>query len=220
MICKNKSIISHIAFLLWSAMLFSGCKGSAVSETFTDGATAAEMTVDSLRMRYSENGALSYYFTASRMERYTTEDSTYMLFKNGVFIETFNDSTLAVVSTLSAESALRNETLGTWRVEGNVIGKNVEDGKTLFTEKLLWNDKTEKISSDVRSTIVDGSEKMTGLNGFDADQDLSNIVFKGVIGTIVLDSLSKSPSQDSLSQNKDLSDSDLLDSESVEDYNE
>ena len=202
MIRKNNSVKFHVALLLWSATLFFGCAESGVSATFTDGGKSADMVVDSLRMRYSENGALSYHFTAGRMERYQTKDSTYMIFKKDVFIETYNDSTRKVVSTLQAHSALRNETLATWRVEGNVIGKNLEDGKTLYTEKLLWNEKSKKISSDVKSTIVDGDEKMTGMNGFEAEQDLSNVVFKGAIGTIILDTVSNSTSSDTLSARK------------------
>lgn len=173
---------------LGSAMFIFSC-GDKVPNINLEEATPT-IVMDSVTMKYSTNGELSYRFTTFRLERYETPDSSYMRFNNDVFIETFDDSTKVVTSTLNADKAYYNVNKKLWIVSGNVVGVNKKEDKILYTEELYWDESSKKIYSFVRSKIVDGDQVMIGSDGFDANEDLSYVVFKKSVGRMFLDTTS------------------------------
>ncbi len=160
--------------------------GSDVPKMEIDAQNIPVLSVDSLTLKYSEDGDLSYRFTTQKMERFDHKDSVFMVFPEGVFVETFNDSTMLVESFLEADYGYFNETDELWEIKGNVVAQS-KDGKKLYTEHLYWNQSKKKIYSFVESIIVDGEERMVGQNGFDADEDMNNVIFKNSIGRILID---------------------------------
>jgi LPS export ABC transporter protein LptC len=55
---------------------------------------------------------------------------------------------------------------------GNVYAHS-DSGTSLWTQRLFWNDKTQKVTSDVFVRIVSAKETLEGV-GFQSDRDLSN----------------------------------------------
>lgn len=186
--CNKITNTIFVALLFsWSATFLFSCDG-AISETNIDASAIPVLQIDSAVLTHSENGDLSYIFSTARMYQYETKDSIYMTFSGGVNVKTFSDSTKQVVSTVDGRNAIYNDTKKTWVITGNVIGVNLEENITLYTEVLHWDQSSKTIYSNVESKVVDGEEAMIGLNGFTAKDDLSDIVFKKAIGRFYVDS--------------------------------
>ena len=63
----------------------------------------------------------------------------------------------------------------------SVIAVN-QEGSVLRTEKLLWNNKSQKVSTDVFVNIKTPNEEIEGI-GFESDQNLKNYTIYEVTGT-------------------------------------
>lgn len=187
---KSNSYLICVALLLGSAMFLLGCNKTKKELAEEIPERLPSVVMDSIRMKYSENGNLSYLFTTQQMKRYAYPDTLYMIFDKGVFIETFNDSTKMVESSLSADYAYFDEKNMIWEVRGNVVG-TAKDGKQLFTEQLFWDQKKKLIHSYVKSLIVDHEEKIVGWDGFTANEDMTEIKFRNSQGKILIDTLQR-----------------------------
>lgn len=190
MIQKRTYNVNVALLFIWGAMFLYGCSDS-VPKIIFDRESSPVMVVDSLRLKYSENGLLSYVFETPRMERYEKEDSVYMVFNNGVKIITYSlaDSVLTVESTLTAKYAFYDENLQKWEARGNVESLT-KDGKQLFTEQLFWDQQKKLIHSFVKTVIIDGTEKIIGLDGFTSNEDMTDIQFRNSQGRFLIDTVS------------------------------
>jgi LPS export ABC transporter protein LptC len=57
-----------------------------------------------------------------------------------------------------------------------------KDGSILRTQKLLWNNKTQRVSTDLYVKITTPKEEVEGI-GFESDQMLKNYTIFKVTGT-------------------------------------
>lgn len=173
-----------VAFLFMgsAALLLLSCnskKGDSVNKE-----TLVTLRSDSISMVVSKNGLKSYMFKADVMEQYALARDPYTLYPKGVFVENFNDSTGVVESTLRADEAVYYEKRDLWMVSGDVIASG--SGRTLYTEQLFWDAKTNRVYSNVRSRIVDPDVQHIG-EGFESDEKLSQYVFRDYEGAFALD---------------------------------
>ena len=90
---------------------------------------------DSLTIVYSRQGNLSYRFKTPLLERYEMAREPYKEFRKGVEIQTYNDSTHRLESTLTANYAIYLEKQQLWEAKGSVVATNAE-GRKLETEQL------------------------------------------------------------------------------------
>ncbi|MCC8088485.1 MAG: LPS export ABC transporter periplasmic protein LptC [Rikenellaceae bacterium] len=160
--------------LLWSTTIMFSCNRAGSSEEVDLDTLRTQMS-ENLTMIYSENGKLSYRFETPLMERYELAAEPYMEFTRGVKVETYNDSTLTVESELIADYAKFLETQELWEARGNVVAKN-KNGQILETEQLFWNQKTDRIYSNVESTIIQGNDIIVG-TGFESDSNFDDFTF-------------------------------------------
>ncbi len=79
-------------------------------------------------------------------------------------------------STLTSNKGNINQKTNDMEAMGNVIVKN-EEGYTLETEQLKWNNKERKIYSDVFVKITKGRDVLTGI-GLETDPNLECIEIK------------------------------------------
>lgn len=140
---------------------------------------------DSLTLIVSENGLKQYRFETPLMERYQMAREPYMEFRYGIKITTYRDSTEAVASTLVADYAIYYENRELWEARGNVVGEG-EDGRTLYTQQLFWDQKTKKVYSNVDSKVIQGDDVFIG-EGFESDESFDNWLFRNYTGKIAVD---------------------------------
>lgn len=139
---------------------------------------------DTLTMLYSTNGRKEYRFTTPLMERYEFAKDPYMEFRYGIDIVTY-DSLGNDASTLRADYAIFYEKRELWETRGNVVGKSV-DGRELHTQQLFWDQKIDRVYSNVDSRIVDGYDEFVG-EGFESDSEFNDWIFKESEGRMWVD---------------------------------
>lgn len=180
--------------MLGSAILLISCD-QGVDNDPQDLKTLMTQQSDTLTIISSENGMKAYRFYAPLMERYEFASEPYMEFRRGVNIETFEDSTQIVESTLVADYAIFLENQKLWEAKGNVVAVNSK-GQILETQQLFWNQKTKKIYSNVDSKVTQGGDVIVGI-GFESDESFDNFIFRRPKGKVTVD---VAPSEDSVSR--------------------
>jgi len=178
--------ITVALLIVGGAIFITGCGSSKVSPDveITDYKKVPSLVSDSLSITYYENGNMEYKFTTPRMERYEFDDEPYMLFDEGVRVETFDvDGTRK--SELVADYARYLEKKRLWEAKGNVFGHD-ENGKELYTEQLFWDEMADKIYSNVDTKVIDGDEITQG-SGFESDGQLNNVRFINTKGRLFVD---------------------------------
>lgn len=139
---------------------------------------------DTLTMVYTKNGVKEYRFWTSLMERYEFARDPYMEFRYGINIITFdtlgNDN-----SKLRADYAIFYEKRELWETRGNVVGESA-DGRKLYTQQLFWDQKTDKVYSNVDCKIVDGEDEFVG-EGFESDSEFKDWLFRESEGRMWVD---------------------------------
>lgn len=147
---------------------------------------------DTLTMIYSKNGAKEYRFWTPLMERYEFARDPYMEFRYGINIITY-DSLGSDASKLRADYAIFYEERELWETRGNVVGTGA-DGRQLFTQQLFWDQKTDKVYSNVDCKIVDNGDVFVG-EGFESDSEFKDWVFRESEGRMWVDASQGEPTQ-------------------------
>lgn len=186
----HKSII--LALLMWSAIFISGCGAKKVVEK--DDSVKVTMMSRNLTITQYKDGKTTYKFITPKMVRYegvgeSGKDTVYMIFEEGIEVMTFNDSTDSIETRITARYAVHRETIGEWEARDSVVGLS-KDGKILYTDLLFWNQRDKKIHSPIATKVVDGEETITGINGFESDEEMSDILFINSRGRFKIDTLS------------------------------
>jgi LPS export ABC transporter protein LptC len=130
---------------------------------------------------HTTNGRLKVKITSPEINRYTSVEEPHTIFPQGLHVQ-FYDSTLTVESVISANYAIYHESSDLWEAKNDVVTINNE-GDTLNTEYLIWNQNEEVIYTDryVRITTKDG---IIHGKGFEANQDFTNWRIKETTGSI------------------------------------
>lgn len=170
-----------IVFLVMgNAFLSFSCKSRKTSEEINEEAVVT-MRSENLTMTVSSNGLKSYHFTTPLMEQYGLSRDPYTRYPEGVFVETFQDSTEIVESTLRANEAIYYDKRDLWMASGNVVASG--SGNTLYTEQLFWDAKTDRIYSNVSVKVIDANGIHHG-EGLLSDKNLEQWEFMDYEGTI------------------------------------
>ncbi len=174
--------------LALSAMSFmvSGCGEVVAPPTINDPETTPTQISINLVSSESKDGVRTYVMETPRMERYEQATEPFSLFKEGIKIKTFNDSTQVIESELEADWATYNETKKIWEARGNVIARNYTGDRTLYTEQLWWNEKAKRIYSDTVSKIVEKKSTHIG-RGFEADESFEKWIFRKPKGKMTVE---------------------------------
>ena len=172
-----------VASLLGGATLLFSCSGKK-KPTEIDLEKLITQQSDTLTMIYTKNGKKDYRFSTPLMERYELAREPYMEFRYGINIITF-DSLGNEASNLIADYAIYYEHRELWEARGNVEGTG-EDGRKLYTQQLFWDEKTEKVYSNVDCKVVDGLDVFLG-EGFESDSEFKDWVFRESEGRMWVD---------------------------------
>lgn len=156
--------------------------------------------------RISRAGRPQAVIRYGHMSQYDKKQTTF--FDEGVIVD-FYDDTGKHSSKLTSSRGIYNEVSNDIYAIDNVVVVS-DTGVALYTEKLRWDQKREKIISDTLVTVVtENSDTLYGL-GFESEPDLSRMVFRETRGRTkkrldfdrIESELSRSPDSDSLSAQK------------------
>lgn len=181
-----RQIYAALLVLLFSG--FFACEDALKREhqTYTQDDTQVEIGRD-VEILYSDSAIVRVRITAPTMLNYTERDDPRQEFPDGIKVE-FLTSALSVRSTLTAKSAVREQNQGLVTTRDSVVLTTVQQEK-LETEELIWNEKTEKITTEKFVKVTKPGEVIYGF-GLEANQDFSFwkiTVPKGVIRAEQLD---------------------------------
>ncbi len=164
-------------------VLLPSCK-SGKGEPFNP-ETLVTMRGENMTMSESENGNLQYMMRTPLMERYELAREPYSKYSQGLYVESYKDSTNVVQSTLKADYAVYYEKQDLWMVTGNVVATG-ENNRILYTEQLFYNVKMKRVYSNVESTVVEGEDIFVG-EGFESDDRLEVFVFKNYVSRFAVE---------------------------------
>lgn len=179
---KNLFLLLLPAFFL---LLGSGCSREAdrekVNSILSD--TLYPERAENVEIRYQDSGVLKAIIYAPIMERFNSKRKPYTLMKQGVK-GSFYGADGTVENSLKANHAISYEKEKIIEVKENVQLTN-NKGDQLNTEKLTWNQNTQKIYSDQFVKITTADKIIYG-TGFESDQSFSHYKIFKVKGTVNL----------------------------------
>lgn len=184
-------IMNRVALMALSATCFISC-GRNRPVQHPDPESLITMQSTNHTLINSVNGNLSYRAETPLLERYELAKQPYMEFRKGIHVITYNDSTHLMESEIVANYAKFIEPLELWEARGNVIAKNAS-GMILETEQLFWDQKLDRIYSNVDSKVTQEEDVVIGI-GFESNSKFDNYVVRKPKGQMMLDT---EPNRDS-----------------------
>jgi len=175
--------LSTISLLFFAGMIFSSCENDmATIRQITSQQDALTENGTDIEVLYSDAGHVKAKLDAPLMNRHHTKDP-FTEMPGGLQLYFYDDS-LQVNSQLKAGYGVTYDKSDEMIARNNVEVVNAQ-GDKLNTEELVWNQKTQKISSEKFVKITTKDEIIFG-DGFESNQDLSNYTIKKISGTVHL----------------------------------
>ncbi len=143
---------------------------------------ASAETGKDVEVLYSDQGKIKAKLRAPTLSRFHVKDS-YTEMPDGLKL-LFFDADGKVNSQLTAGYGISYDKSSQMIARNNVEAINIY-GDKLNTEELIWNQQTQKISSDKFVKITTKDEIIFG-DGFESNQDLTNYTIRKIRGTIRL----------------------------------
>lgn len=139
---------------------------------------------EDLVLQYSDSSFVRLQLEAPVAESYPQFEEPERRFPSGIEVYFF-DAQGRKETSLKANHAVNYMNKRMWHATGDVVVVN-KKGEQLNTEELFWDERKEKIYSDVFVKITTPKEIIMG-EGFEADQDFDNYVINKVTGQIAID---------------------------------
>ena len=176
----SKLIKSALVIMIIGA-LFS-CENSikTVQNMAAEDTTAA-MTATNIHYVRSDSGRIQLKLNSPLLVKHEG-DHPYTEFPKG-FNVNFYDTTGKVVSVLSANYGIRKEDKGLLQARNNVIVKNLENHQTLYTENLIWDEKSRKIRAPGFVKIIGPDRTIFG-DSLIANESFTNRTVYGIRRTL------------------------------------
>ena len=164
-------ILHNLRFLIFLIACISvpSCKNDlAKVKSISNNANVPIQTGENVEIIFSENAIIKAKLNTPLVKHFEKEaNKAYSEFPNSVQV-LFYDSLKHVSSKLNAKYAINYETEKKMEARNDVVVVN-EKGEILYTEHLIWDQKTEKIYSDVPVKVVKKDEVLFGKR-FESDQ--------------------------------------------------
>ena len=103
-----------------------------------------DMSGKKMEIIYSDSGKVKVKLTADEIKRFSKVEKPYIEFPKGIDVIFFND-TLGVSAHLTAGYAIYFNEARLWEARGNVIAKDIVEGKQLNSEELFWDEEKGKL---------------------------------------------------------------------------
>ena len=148
---------------------------------------AVEVTHD-VDILYSDSARVRVRIQGPRMLNYNDRRDPRQEFPDGVQVDFFGPEQ-EISSTLTAKYAIRYETDAYVLLRDSVVWESAKEER-LRTSQLIWDERKQQVYSD-RFVVVTRPEEIIYSQGFEANQDFSNIRMKAVQGRMKIEDLSK-----------------------------
>jgi LPS export ABC transporter protein LptC len=182
---KNiKIIIKSIVVLSGIALLLS-CENSIKEvQSITNHEKIPERSGKNVEFIFTDSTRIKYRAFAVEFFEVKTEDLEYQDFPKGGKITSYDDDE-TVAGQIEANYAKHFISDQLWELRNKVVALS-DDGKTINTELMYWDQGKQLIYSDqyVRITTDDG-QVLEGI-GFSSDDKMNNITLKKVTGEVYL----------------------------------
>jgi LPS export ABC transporter protein LptC len=181
----HKIVLKSAIIPLFGMLALFSCKKNSIQEVniLTRADTMAMQSVWNLETVYTDSGKVKIRISAPLVQRFEADEDEdkKTLFPKGMKV-TFYGPDGKVKSWLSSKYAIYHESNNLWEASDSVVAVN-EEGKTLNTELLFWDEKKQTIYSDKFVKITTDKEVIYG-DGFEADQSFTYWEITNVKGTI------------------------------------
>ncbi|MBK8923515.1 MAG: LPS export ABC transporter periplasmic protein LptC [Saprospirales bacterium] len=137
---------------------------------------------------YSDSAIVRVRVTAPTLHNFVDRENPRQEFPDGIKVE-FLTPQLRVRSTLTAKFAIRQQEKGLVIARDSVVLTTVEQ-EQLETEELIWNEKSEMVSTEKFVKVTKPGEVIYGF-GLEANQDFSFWKITVPKGTIKAEQLDK-----------------------------
>jgi LPS export ABC transporter protein LptC len=152
--------------------------------TYTNLAKQPVIEVKKIEVMYSDSGQVKAILKAPVVRQYADSKEPYKEFPEGIEV-TFYSSTNVKESDLTAKYAILYEKKQLFIAKNNVIAHDLTANKTLNTEELHWDMRTERFTSDKFVRITSPEDVIMG-EGFEANQDFRNWKIKKIKNSFVI----------------------------------
>lgn len=185
---EKKILLKSTLLTIFGLLVLFSCKKNSIDEVnnLTRIDTTSSQSVWNLETVYTDSGKIKMKIIAPLVQRFEAEkdENKKTLFPKGMKV-IFYDSNEEVKSWLSSKHAIYYESENLWEASDSVVAVN-EEGKTLNTELLFWDEKKQIIYSNKFVKITTDKEVIYG-DGFEADQSFTYWEITNVKGTIYHD---------------------------------
>lgn len=152
--------------------------------TYTNLSKQPIIEAKKVEVMYSDSGQIKAIMKAPIVRQYADVKEPYKEFPEGIEV-TFYSSIHTKESDLTAKYAIYYEKKQVFVAKNNVVAHDLIENKTLNTEELNWNMKTERFFSDKFVRITSPEDVILG-EGFEANQDFKNWKIKKIKNSFVI----------------------------------
>ena len=162
------------------------CSSGDKSKYYKDKPNMPEQRGENITMVYTDSGDLRAKMLSPLVEHYNANKSNPLtLMSKGILVYFYKEDKSHPNSKLKANYATRFEQKQLIELKNDIEVVN-EEGDTLNTEYLLWDEKTRMITSNAFVRIKKKKEILYG-EGFESNEDFSKYKIFKIKGTIYRD---------------------------------
>lgn len=178
--CKYAVIIPLVI------VLFISCKNNNIEQikAFSHPPGAPEVVAENLDLHYSDSAIIRFRLKCPKLLIFQDEEEPYKEFPNGFQIEQY-DRNKKITSSIKASYGKYYEKKELWEAKQNVVAVT-EEGDSLKTELLYWDEKKAIIYSDQFVKIIQKEQIITGV-GFESDLQMKKWKIIKPKGTVVIE---------------------------------
>lgn len=169
-----------LSLILVSIFLFSSCEDKfKPTQTSLNAEDSPSQESWNSKVIFSDSGNVKAILLAGHISVYTNKE--YTLIDSGAKVDFYKKG--MKVSTLTGRRGKVDDRTKDIEMFDSVVVVNNE-GSELRTQKLFWNNKTQRVSSDEFVRIKTPTETIEGV-GFESDQSLKNYKIFKVSGSFI-----------------------------------
>lgn len=172
------SRLTHVRLaILFALVVVAGCEEKLKPTVVPVTGRLPDQESWNSTIEFSDSGMTRGILNAGHVWVFNDENMTYL--GDSVRVD-FYDSLGHHTSFLTADSGIVNNTNNDLEAIGNVFAHS-DSGTSLWTQRLFWNNSTQKVTSDVFVRIESPKENIQG-TGFKSNRDLSDYRISNVSG--------------------------------------
>lgn len=181
MVCEKKNRLVPIFLYFFFSSSFYSCENDIEKVNLI--ANIEKLPSEYLKdatIHYSDSAKLTAKLTAKKIDHYTGKRS-FTVMPKGINVVFFN-SAEQPETKMKADYAIKYDDMDVIEAKRNVVVIN-EKGETLNTEHLIWDQKNDRIFTDVFVKISTKKEILMG-EGLESNQNFSKYKILKLRGTI------------------------------------